>query len=471
MRIAVIGARASGKSYLLYDMIHAFGQLGYMPEELPLSYPHRSFGAYFYDTFNNLTGGMRGTERYACRPENHYGALLCHENNDNDGSSLWQRVADNIATKGKLEVDFLNIPGEVFTGDTGEGGGDGSLRLRMFFDLLEMIQAKGKGIFCLSLWKNPSGHIVKLIVPADFDITQVRPAPASPQLRLGNYMDWPGIMHELLAGRYVETERKAISGNKMLKMFTELHTDSVLLTIQQGWNIITTGRELDMQEYIAHGVLHYFYPLLYTLQATDLVICDNLLSDTGTGHLTEAVAHYLNGAGTSTPSVYLSFRCFDKFLVPPTKATDATSFYDQVLNETTQVLAGTVREGRLTTISEHVRNHILQSFGHDIGHAFWHLLNVAEDDSLKGRLRRRLDGTESIATQAIRHQGFMLPPHVYFTATPIDSQLHIYHQDPDDVTRFYREEQGRTLSFTRELCDGRAQHLCFGSLQLLRDML
>ena len=72
IRIAVIGARSSGKSYLLYDMIHAFELLGYHPEELPLSYPHSSFGAYFYDTFNNATGGMRGTERYACRPESHY---------------------------------------------------------------------------------------------------------------------------------------------------------------------------------------------------------------------------------------------------------------------------------------------------------------------------------------------------------------------------------------------------------------
>ena len=36
LRIAVVGERASGKSYLLYDLIHAFGLLGYQPEELPL---------------------------------------------------------------------------------------------------------------------------------------------------------------------------------------------------------------------------------------------------------------------------------------------------------------------------------------------------------------------------------------------------------------------------------------------------
>ena len=102
IRIAVIGARASGKSYLLHDLIHAFRSMGYVPEELPLSYPHSSFGAFFYDAFNVETGGMRGTESYACRPENHYGALL----------SLPSRWGLRLSPS--LDIDFLNIPGEVF---------------------------------------------------------------------------------------------------------------------------------------------------------------------------------------------------------------------------------------------------------------------------------------------------------------------------------------------------------------------
>lgn len=486
MRIAVIGARASGKSYLLYDMIHAFGLLGYHPEELPLSYPHRSFGAYFYDIFNNQTGGMRGTERYACRPENHYGAFL---SKSLDTGNLFDSLI--ASAERDLEVDFLNIPGEVFTASGMEGAGRenaGTLRLKMFFDLLEMIQSKGKGIFYLSVWRNPSGHVLRLIVPGDIDFSRIQPVEASPQLRLGNYMDWQGVAHELQAGRYTETERKPINGKKMLNIFTELHTDSVLLTIQQYWNVITTGRELDMQDYVANQVLHYFYPLLYVLHATDIVICDSLQSDTGTGHLSEAVAHYLSGASDTVPNVYLAFRCCDLLFnkeVLQKRAGNVgrqsaepslrDTFYEDVVHATTEQLAGIApripREELPAVLTEPLRHHILQSFGHDIGHAFWHLLNVSEDDSMAGRLRRRVAGTESIANQAAQWRPDHLPPHVYLTATPVDSHLRLYQQDPDDVTRFYREENGRILSFTRELCSGHAEHLCFGTYQLLADML
>ena len=73
LHIAVIGSPSSGKSYLLYDLIHAFHNLGYVARELPLKFPHSSFGSFFYDVINPMTGGMKGTERYACRPENHFG--------------------------------------------------------------------------------------------------------------------------------------------------------------------------------------------------------------------------------------------------------------------------------------------------------------------------------------------------------------------------------------------------------------
>ena len=36
LSIAVVGAPSCGKSYLLYDLIHAFHVLGYRPQQLPL---------------------------------------------------------------------------------------------------------------------------------------------------------------------------------------------------------------------------------------------------------------------------------------------------------------------------------------------------------------------------------------------------------------------------------------------------
>ena len=123
LSIAVIGAPSSGKSYLLFDLIHAFHVLGYRPQELPLNYHFSSFGTFFYDTFNADTGGMRGTEVYASRPESHYGAHLTHPH----GNSLW--------------VNFLNIPGEAFRDLEA---------IENYFALKEKIERNPKGLFWLT---------------------------------------------------------------------------------------------------------------------------------------------------------------------------------------------------------------------------------------------------------------------------------------------------------------------------------
>ena len=64
-----------------------------------------------------------------------------------------------------------------------------------------------------------------------------------------------------------------------------------------------------------------------------------------------------------------------------------------------------------------------------------------------------------------------LPPHVYFTATPIDASLDIYINDPTDVTRFMFDDGKTVKSFAREVNADMARHGCWGSLQLLQDLL
>ena len=93
IKLAVIGTPSSGKSYLLSDLIHSFDDLGYQQETLPLSFPYQSFSSFFNEF--HKTGFMQGTQPYACRQENHYGAMLSDHHH-------------------QVDIEFLNIPGETF---------------------------------------------------------------------------------------------------------------------------------------------------------------------------------------------------------------------------------------------------------------------------------------------------------------------------------------------------------------------
>lgn len=457
IRIAVVGERASGKSYLLYDLIHAFGLLGYAPEQLPLSYPHSSFGTYFYDTFNSKTGGMRGTERYACRPDNHYAAWL---------------------SKGKvgrrLEVDFLNIPGEVFNMSEEVMG--------MFFTLRQFIEKRDKGVFYLSTWRNPAGKETKLIVYKELDLVKgYTSVEATSNYRFGNYIGWSHLRHELSMGQYQEVSRKPVSGRYMLSHLTELQTDSVLLTLEHCWDLLTLRQTAALEDYKARMVFFYFYPLVYCQQATDLVICDNLVHGASVGRLAEHVAHFMK-EGNHRPHAYLAFRGADKLLVNfpgnkeaqllPIISSEPSSrnkVYEWMMADLQkQILEGTI--GNMARFPSGWEKHVKQSLGDGVGRAFWHLLNASMAEGVVPRLLAKINNQKS-PYELLRESEKRLPPHVYFTASPIDAAFRIYQNDKDDVTRFYWEGDEQLKVFTLEVNSGREQHLCLGSYQLLTDIL
>ena len=455
LRIAVVGERASGKSYLLYDLIHAFGLLGYQPEELPLGYPHSSFGTYFYDTFNSVTGGMRGTEHYACRPDNHYGAWLSR-------GTLGRR----------LEVDFLNIPGEVF-----DMGNDND-RMGMFFNLRQLIERREKGLFFLSTWRNQAGLEKKLIVTKDLDLINGISSRASSQLRYGTYLNWDNLRCELQEGKYKEVNRRPVSGKYIFKHMSELQTDSLLLTIKQCWKNITSTQQISLEDYDAKQVLFYFYPLVYCQQATDLIICDNLMVDSKLGKLLERVAYFMR-EGSARPNAYLAFRSADGILkncssVTKTSLAGASTADASVRN---LLYEGMVQEiiremndaEAAAVLPQGWEYRIRHRPGIGVGQSFWHLLNataVNKRSSLRSVFRKRVN-LEELSQQP----GFILPPHVYFTATPVDADCRIYDNDPSDMTRFINNENGRIRSFTAEVNGARVQHMCLGSYQLLTDIL
>jgi hypothetical protein len=460
IRIAVIGFPSSGKSFLLFDLIHAFHHLGFVAQQLPLSYPHSSFGTFFHDAINAETSGMRGTKPYDCGPENHYGAIF---------------VRSRLLPFVQYHVDFLNIPGEAFRErDT----------IRKYFTLKELIERKKEGhhLFWLSVWKSPSGHVKKLILPKGFRMNLPTSGISNNDDTNSNDLGWSGVAQDLANGAYQEHgKRRSVSGKYVLRHLSEFSTASVLQTIKANWDRLTDLHEskIDYNDYEAADVFRSFYFFTYCQLATDLVICDRLdpLTELHSAwQLTEDVCHFMTHSGECNPHVYLAFRGIDKFMKyvkPPVRdSIDMRNhvyslFHDDI---TMQLQDPVVKVPSFIFLTEKEKKHIRQTCGRSIGWGFWNLLNhaVKQQPFWKYRILRTIYSCLTVSEMAT---GGNLPPHVFFIATPIDSEGRIYKNDKEDVTRFIYEDKTETKSFLRETCADMTHHFCFGSLQLLVDIL
>lgn len=438
LSIAVVGAPSCGKSYLLYDLIHAFHVLGYRPQQLPLDYPYSSFGSFFYDTFNADTGGMRGTEVYACRPANHYGAHFSR----GFGSSLW--------------VNFLNIPGEAF---------NNLEAVNNYFELRRRIDRVKQGMFWLATYYTPSGQMLRLVLPTrEFNFANYPVIPLAGRSRHTEYMRWENIHAVIKQDGYVEQGvRRSVTGKWLMKNLHEVMTDSVLLCLQAGWGMFT-GLPEDLT-YYEERVFKHFYTLSYCQNATDLIVCDNLLASESSAALSTAVGHYLEQLHDHAPHVYLAFRNADSLLRNGTddyKRAFASATGQDDIARRNQVYATFISrllealESESESLDKDIAEHIHLGVGRSLGFAFRELLSM----SLRHSGQQTPDADDK-----------SLPPHVYFTATPIDASLDIYINDPTDVTRFMFDDGQKVKSFAREVNADMARHGCWGSLQLLQDLL
>lgn len=449
IRVAVIGTPSSGKSYLLYDLIYAFSLLEYKAMELPLNYPHSSFGAYFHDVFNVQTGGMRGTEAYICRPENHYGAYLASKK--------------PLRLPFELKVDFLNIPGEAFMTECPNGGENEVMTITLFFMLKSAIEQCPKGFFCLSQWKSPAGHIRNLVIPKGFILKARKGFVRSSGYRYVNFLSFDDLRNELGAGKYEHVKDKKISGQYILNHLPELDIDSVMASIESKWNNMPGLSDKKMDDFKAKKVIKYFYPLCYCQNATDVIICDRLTSDSQGGVLSQAVRNFMMRRDSRRPHTYLAFREADVLLK--------------------EIGSGSMKRNCIFSRNEFYANFLSRILSFDNnGKA---ILKPMDRKDIEQRIKNSLGNGENHFGLLLRSSykkneqlekllqsgGDILPPHVYFTATPIDADGTIYYNDSEDITRFIYESGTTRKAFVREVCEDMSRHACFGSLQLLIDIL
>lgn len=318
-------------------------------------------------------------------------------------------------------------------------------------------------------------------------------------------MDWGEIYAELQEDQYVRQPKvDIISGAELLDHFFDYMPDSVLLTLRDQWSSIGPAAHLSYTDYDAHGVMRLFYFMEYCRQATDIILCDRLYTPAGSpdiafnfDDMTETLGHYYTLHEARHPNVYLAFRGVDLIISQPDtqQALAATAHaqpddqrrrtatYEQFVNALFARLAGHDAAGvdsdvaeRPTAIGSRLTDHLRTRLGRDTGHAFWRLLamsaprfSLLHPSTWWAVMRRQMRHAPDLRRPLPQ---LPIPRQVYFTATPIDRDFRVYTNDPHDVTQFLHTEADGTLrSFHMETDVKGRPHFCFGTYQLMTDIL
>lgn len=479
LRWAVVGPPSSGKTYLLSDLIKSFGAMGYECKKLPVTSPYSSFGTFFYESGNIDGGGMAQTLAYACREENHYHALL-------QPKGLGRTV----------EVDFLNIPGETFA--------DNEKNTRYFNTLADRIRRMPKGHFQLTAYHHPSGSR-KLVLEQEGTTEKDYQTEEGVQVE-GMYKDLGTVFDELHRENYHRGASRRINGKKLLRDFFEIIPDTIFATFKRTWSQAFHGMNVEDYE----EMLDYkFYFLLYCQKATDVILCERLykpkterdsVSDVSVTKVMEMMSGFISHSG-ARPHVYLAFRGTDFLLgenenllkdvaakagsVDDVRYLTYDYFCQRLLKEqfdyagcpalpATDGKGGPfqwkVKNGKIPGNYE-LDEYIRKTIGTGLGQGFWSLMSVSKDGN-SNFLTRMMPGYVSMEKISNSQKRPWIPPHVYFTATPVDAQVNVYENDRRDHSRFIYEDCNEKIkSFHIEMEDKRAGSLLFGTYQLLADLL
>lgn len=505
--LAVVGIPHSGKSYLLSDIITSYRNMGYVENKLERDgVMYQNFSK--YKAKIERDGRVLQTEVYPLRPgENIYGAKL-------------------VKRGGKtLELVFADIPGEVFNSKSGV---ENLTNNSVYSDYCDQLRVCGKA-FQVTVWKNDAQNELKVVEPIikneddriTFDGYKTDSNDIDENMfkaRNVTFLDWKYLYSWLKANGYkAEEKNTTITGRELLKHFFEYQPDSLMRSL--AYKVATICPQLNISKTdFESNYLMTFYFLHYCKSASDIVVCDKLLvpqdaNDKGEDIFTNyqvmitGLADFVNRQGLC--NVYLAFRGVD-FMIKNIVGNYQKLYralHGQVSNnkfrnfvyslfayllwnrvdetnqiEDTETLAmylGMKREedenyedfaldelkskyidmtcgnGRINGETNNKEQALIDlikpHIGDDGAHGFMQLLNIAHHyhEPTEGYMRR-------------------MPPHIYFTSTPITTDFKIYDNDPAyGNQRFVNNEMTGAMKYF----DTAGSHLCFGSYQLCIDIL
>ena len=522
IRLAVIGATSSGKTYLLTDLVTALDNMGYRPEEDEDDDTTHTPITHFIPNVNNLEG-VDKTPVYACRPENQYSSAMT-----------------NHELGRTFTLDFLDVPGEVITKDS----------IMEYQAIAKALRNCGSKIFEVTTWRQKGGKGIRRtvkymkahhtvdsqdvndgIVIEGGNMESANSLFGATPSRTQDYVK-SAIYIDRLSGGYDKLTKKTrlVSGRYLFDHFYDFVTDTVMEAIVDAWEVIDVDKypsgslSVGQTEFGIHSTdssrdrfdkvyKNHFYFHYYTYQASDVVICDKMAvpSTVGRGDSTDRFNPMMEALKTLAFTKrgrkkhwYLAFRGVDSIIRQTNlqslfAATDHNSTYSYLMallsrktSDAGQVVAGPFGGSQGSTYtfadadtmwdhlsgleaSEQIKDTALEHFTNFDEHQgeyfhddFEYTIISATSDNDATKLREHIHNRKGIfmsltSTSKLANDNnarlLQLPPHVYFTASPIAKHFNIFGH-----------KEGNDAKFAGPVGDP-SQRLCFGTYQLACDIL
>lgn len=513
--LGVVGIPGSGKTYLQSDIIMSFRNMGYMDYDLERDgVMYKSFSDYKLHT--ERTGVVARTEIYALRPyENIYGLKLVKEGNDTleicfadipgevfDSTSVVNGIP-NIQVYFEYRRSLMTC-GRVFQVTTWRNDAQRELKI------VEPIITNEKE-------KN------------NFDARktlEIEEKYVKEAYKGNSYLNWEYLYSWLNQNHYNAVDSpKEISGKELLNHFFEYQPDSLMRSLAYKVASICPALNMDESDF-SSNYLMTFYFLQYCYTATDIVVCDKLLVPKNRTDkdgevfakydtMIRKLADFITAKKPKQCNVYLAFRGVD-FLIRK-KAAKYKALCNKFLNESSDnnrritlyslfayllwnivgwfnpinditnlgnCLSGAKKpsqEGNTNTDDTCDISIATLTEKYIDCECSGAVINGADNnepgvmiDALKGVIRPHIGVGVANSFRHLLNAAYgytranTMPPHIYFTCTPITQDLEIYENDPDsDNRRFVNHNK----TGAEKYFDEAGSHFCFGSYQLCIDIL
>lgn len=495
IRLAVVGPTSSGKTYLLTDIIGSLNRLGYRQNDrLQDSSQHHSVLELIQDV-TDRQGGIRTTEVYACRSHNHYSSDFTGP----DKMHLeFLDVPGEVMTQESIRIFHAVMKGlvscteKIFVETEWKHPVTKKVVKLIDFYMQERgtyrnVQSTGPILrdprqARRQVTLGPTGNF-----PGAFD-------DGAADIWAMAYMTSERRRDHFRQKGYEPKSNRKISGRYLFQHFFDYDTDTVVNAISDAWialdiDSLLTGGAVNyrgsLSKDFAEVYKNHFYFHYFTFYATDVVVCDKccvpmsagLVVDGGDNfsqmmHSLVALTAYADMS--KNKNWYLAFKGFDAFIrQEPFRLLyevsnhdinlvytqfvslfrmacyyhiiDGKTPYDIKLPFNDPVMMKTMLAGPVA-ISEDALDICSDQYQTLAAEGASSLFMPAEDYTMTSELsidehvRLRINDFILAAPQWLRvadYEGSLLqmPPHVFFTATPIDQDFYIsgHSQDSNRV--------------------------------------
>ena len=403
--------------------------------------------------------------------------------------------------KKDFDLDFLNIPGEIFTEE----------RLRGFNSLKRELD-KNSALFVECTYVNKAGD-QRLIVEAREEFSRIEGARESTETGEKDpqfFSNWLQIFGELNAGGYQCTNRRTLTGKELLKNFFRYDTDSVMQSIAD----LIANRQITCPEIQSVDTFYEFHMrefvfFHYCSLATDIVVCDRVFESKNEPQFNEITFADLSAqlmqflrveSHVQDIHLYLALRNIDYLLQKP----EVEQAYQQLLAKLKQQPdarsnGGCAWRNALYSVFAYtLLSHVgllnptktgldkllgmdaelvkelpdnakeLEKRFLDIEQSQQHLHN---SDTVRRHIQSRVNGFRPLLQQTKwkqRNDMSVDVPHVHFSCTPVTEGFEVFRNADEtkgqETSQFYRDGVKMTFGELNS-------NMCFGSLQLCIDIL